>query len=154
LLSVNVSSAAIGIISAMITPSLLILASGSLVASALMRLGRSVDRSRALVSQIEGGQMTVPRETLLRWFARYEQRGINAERAIGMFFAAVAVFVSDCLSIALDRAFHGEVAWLPVSLTIVGMILLLIGASFMVLESRLGGAQIREEIARGRSLLA
>ncbi len=148
------SSAAIAIISAMITPSLLILASGSLVASALMRLGRSVDRSRALVAQIEAGQAKVPREMLMRWFARYEQRGLNAERAIALFFAAVAVFVLDCLSIAVDRAFHGSIAWLPVSLTILGMIFLLLGSGFMVAESRLGGAQIREEIARARSLLA
>jgi hypothetical protein len=42
---------AIGVISAMITPALLILRSGSLVASALLRLGRSVDPARVLIAQ-------------------------------------------------------------------------------------------------------
>ncbi len=153
-MSVNMSSAAIAIISAMITPSLLILGSGSLVASALLRLGRSVDRSRVIIASIETEQSKVPREMMLRWLARYERRGVNAERAIALFFSAVAVFVADCLSIAVDRAFHGRLEWLPVSLTILGMILLLIGSSFMVAESRLSGAQIREEIARARGLLA
>ena len=44
----NGFSAAQAIISAMITPALLILASGSLIATALVRLARVVDRVRKL----------------------------------------------------------------------------------------------------------
>ena len=51
-----------------------------------------------------------------------------------------------CLSIAVDRYFADSLTWLPVSLTIIGMFLILLGAYFMVLESQLATLQIREEI--------
>jgi hypothetical protein len=146
------ASPALVIISAMITPALLILGSGSLVATALQRLGRSVDRARTLL-QMSEQEAQKPGETgaiAARWLDRYAQRCLIAERAVLVFFAAVGTFVLDCLSIAVDHSFGGRLAWLPVSLTILGMILMLCGAYFMVIESHLASLQIREEIQRRR----
>ena len=64
---------------------------------------------------------------------------------------AVALFVGSCLTIAIDRAVSGSIAWLPIALTILGMLLVLGGAGYMLLESQLGGAQVREEIERARA---
>lgn len=50
----NTSSPALIIISAMITPALLILGSASLVATALQRLARAVDRARNLTIVRQG----------------------------------------------------------------------------------------------------
>jgi uncharacterized membrane protein len=132
----------------MITPALLILGSGSLVATALQRLGRAVDHARTLLKLSEQETPT-PGETTARldsWLDRYAQRSLIAERAVLVFFAAVGIFVLDCLSIALDHSAGNRLTWLPVSLTIAGMILMLCGAYFMVIESRLAILQIREEI--------
>ena len=136
----------------MITPALLILGSGSLVATALQRLGRAVDRARFLLqlSDAEVQKFGWTEETVSRWLDRHSERSIVAERAVTCFFIAVGTFVADCLSIALDYYFAHSLTWLPVSLTILGMALMLLGAYFMLAESRLATAQIREEMQRRR----
>ena len=148
----NQTSPALIIISAMITPALLILGSGSLVATALQRLGRAVDRARFLLqlSDAEVQKCGWTEETVGRWLESHAKRSVVAERAVTCFFAAVGTFVADCLSIALDYYFAHSLTWLPVSLTILGMALMLLGAYFMLAESRLAAAQIREEMQRRR----
>ena len=144
---------ALVIISAMITPALLILGSASLVATALQRLARAVDRARTLLQMCEQEDQKPDGNAAIlhRWLDRYTERSLVAERAVTAFFAAVGIFVLDCLSIAVDHAFHHVLTWLPVSLTILGMMLMLSGAYGMLIESRLAGIQIREEIQRRRS---
>ena len=137
----------------MITPALLILASASLVATALVRLARVVDRSRVLIAAIDAGTVTDNaglRETL----ERHQRRGTLAERSVGLFFAAVVILVVDCLAIGLDHFSGDTLAWLPITLTIVGMSVLMIGAAFMVGETRLGSEQLGSEIAGALGRLA
>ena len=142
------ASPALVIISAMITPALLILGSGSLVATALQRLGRVVDRARFLlqVSEADAQQYGWTEDERRRWLQSHAARSLMAERSVMAFFGAVGIFVADCLSIALDYYFSHTLTWLPVSLTIFGMVLMLLGAYFMLAESRLAASQIRDEI--------
>ena len=144
----NASSPALIIISAMITPALLILGSGSLVATALQRLARAVDRSRALLqlSEEETRKLGWTQDLSKRWLERYARRALIAERAVTAFFLAVGILVLACLSIAVDRYFADTLTWLPVSLTVIAMFMIFAGAYFMVQESRLANLQIREEI--------
>lgn len=144
----NVSSPAVIIISAMITPALLLLGSASLVATALQRLARAIDRARALLqlSKEEVSTRGWTQEVTKRWLERYARRSLMAERAVTAFFLAVGILVIACLSIALDRSLADTLTWLPVSLTIIGMGMILAGAYCMVQESRLASLQIREEI--------
>jgi hypothetical protein len=144
----NASSPALIIISAMITPALLILGSASLVATALQRLARAVDRSRAMLQQSkeEASKMGWSQDMSQRWLTRYATRSVLAERAVASFFFAVGILVLGCLSIAIDRLSGDMLTWLPVSLTILGMFMILAGALFMIQESRLANLQIREEI--------
>ncbi len=122
----------------MITPALLVLACGSLLATALVRIGRIVDRIRAFSSAAESADD----------LARYERRASLAERAIVAFFAAVVTIVAAC--IALDRVVAG-IGWIPVALTLVGMALITFGAAAMAAESRLASLQLRAEISALRS---
>jgi hypothetical protein len=143
------SSFAVAAIAAMITPALLILGSASLVSSALVRMARVVDRSRYLASVAQDGTwqkagMTVGQ--LRSWLLRHERRARYAELSITVLYAAIVVFVATCLSIAVDRATGEALDWLPITLAILGTVLLLIGGAFMVTESRLSGNQISDEI--------
>jgi hypothetical protein len=145
------SSPAITIIAAMITPAVLILASASLVASALVRMARVVDRARNLVAIAHEGtseKLGVTAEVLRGWLEHHARRARNAEQAIALLYGAVVSFIATCLSIALDRAVSGSLAWLPVSLAILGTLLLFSGGARMVAESRLSGTQIQDEIRR------
>jgi len=143
-------------IAAMITPALLILGSASLVASVLVRMARVVDRARALASIANEGsweRLGVTPATLRTWLDRHALRARHAERSIALLYGAVVVFIATCLSIALDRLTGDALAWLPVSLAILGTLLLLGGGAWMVAESRLAGDQIQEEIRQASKRL-
>ncbi len=131
-------SAAQAIISAMITPALLILASGSLIATALVRLARVVDRVRKLA---ETGEPT-PQAAL----HRHARRALLAERALQSFFFAVACFVIAGLAIGLDHLAADRLTWLPVALTLLGMCLIVAGSAAMLSECKLATAEIHAEI--------
>jgi len=139
------------VIAAMITPALLILASASLVASALVRMARIVDRTRALAAMPAAGGPTL--ELLRAWLDRHALRARYAELSIAFRYAAIVVFTAACLSIALDRVTGGSLPWLPVVLAVGGTLLLLAGGTWMVAESRLSWAQIHEEIGHARKRL-
>jgi len=134
----------------MVTPALLILGAASLVASALVRMGRVVDRTRVLAAAIHAGEASrlgVGEARLRIWLERHAIRARYAERSIALLYAAVVVFIATSLSIAVDRAGAGLPPWLPGALAIGGTFLLLAGGAFMVAESRLSSRQIEEEIA-------
>ena len=145
------SSPAIAMIAAMITPAVLILASASLVASALVRMARVVDRARSLVATVHEGtweKLGVTADVLHAWLELHARRARHAEQAIALLYGAVVSFIATCLSIALDRAVSGSLGWLPVSLAILGTLLLFGGGARMVAESRVSGTQIQDEIHR------
>ena len=136
----NGFSAAQVIISAMITPALLILASASLIATALVRLARVVDRIRKLMEAPD----PAPSPAELR---RHERRALLAEQAVRIFFAAVLCFVLAGFGIAADHATGDRMAWLPVGMTVAGMALIVVGSGAMLAECQLATAQIKAEIA-------
>ena len=135
-------SQAQAVIAAMLTPALLILAAGSLIAAALIRLGRVVDRVRTL-----GAPEAKP--TLVE-LARHERRANLALAAICAYFTAVALFVAAGIAIAADHFMNGTLTWLPISLTLVGMLLIVAGAGAMVAESRDSASLIALDISRLR----
>jgi hypothetical protein len=127
----------------MLSPALLILASGSLIAAALVRLGRVVDRVRVLGA----GTVAVTNDEL----TLHGRRANLALTAITSYFLAVALFVAAGGAIALDHALSGELTWLPISLTLAGMLLIVVGVAAMAIESRDSATLVATEIARLRA---
>jgi Protein of unknown function (DUF2721) len=142
-------TAAVALIAAMITPALLILACASLVATALVRMARVVDRARLLAAIAHDGnweKLGTTTAQLRTALERHGKRARYAERSIAVLYVSVVVFILTCLSIVVDHAMGGSLSWLPVGLAIIGTLFLLAGGGWMVAESRLGGEQIAEEI--------
>lgn len=133
-------SVAQALIAAMITPALLILASGSLIATALVRLARIVDRVRKLAETL-GTPFT------LADLHRHQHRALLAERAVFLYFCAVVCFVAAGFAIGLDHALQHRLTWLPVATTILGMALIVAGSAVMLRECQLAATQIRAEIS-------
>jgi hypothetical protein len=117
-----------------------------------MRLARSVDDSRLFAAELRanaGSVSSARKVTTIDWL---EQRSLLAERAVAFFFAATALFVTASLAIVLDHYLPGTLSWLPIGLSIVGVVALLAGAAFMTYECRIGATQIRGEMADMRTL--
>ena len=133
----------------MITPALLILAAASLVATALVRMARVVDRGRVLVSIAHDGtwdKLGIGPAQLREWLNSHQRRARNVGITIATLYASIVVFVATVLLIALDRVVGNALAWLPVSLAILGALLLLVAGALMVEESQSSGRQIADEI--------
>ena len=90
----------------MITPALLILASGSLIATSLARLGRIMDRIRKIA---ESGAPLLSVAEL----ERERLRAGYANRATILFVAA-SLFVIAGIAIAVDRSNGGHMEWLRI----------------------------------------
>jgi len=142
-------SGLLSIISAMITPAILILATGSLVASTLTRLGRIVDRARALLRDIRefrGTGDTINTVLSENWLKSYDRRAAFAERALTIYYVAIFLFVAASLAIAIDDITRGYVPWLALVLTVSGAFCLFAGTAALVLETNIATGQIRLEI--------
>jgi len=147
--SLDASSAAVALIAAMVTPALLILACASLVATALLRMARVVDRARVLVAMAHDGnwaRLGATSAQLRTALNRHGKRARYAEWSVAALYASVVIFVLTCLSIVANHGTNGSLNWLPVALAVAGTLPLLAGGAWMVAESRLGGEQIAEEI--------
>lgn len=147
---------AVALIAAMITPALLILASASLVASALVRMARVVDRARFLATVAQEGtwgRLGLSPSGLRDRLQSHALRARHAGRSIALFYAAIVLFIVACLSIVAVRAAGPSLGWLPLLPAIGGTLVLLAGGAYMVAESSAGRRQIDQEIQLALSKL-
>ena len=141
------------VLSAMITPAVLISASGTLVLSTSVRLARVVDRVRTLSGTLEDIFNTREDEIVAARRMQVEhqlelqtRRGRLIQRALTSFYLALCIFVGTTISIAIS-AFAPRVAWAPTWLGIVGMITMFYGCVLLVRETRLALVSVDEEMA-------
>lgn len=133
------------ILSAMITPAVLISASGTLVLSTTNRLGRIVDRVRALNEQAE----TLPpwdpsdedaqakRALIADQIAHQGKRVGGLQWAVITLYVAIGLLVGCSLAIGLTAASTSWLVWVPVGLGLLGSAALLGAAVFLVRDARL-----------------
>lgn len=146
-------SSAVGILSAMITPAILILASGSILATTSTRLGRVVDRVRALSAEIQalGPEETdnirdrSRRELLFILLRSSTVRARILQRAMTQLYLAVAAFVLTSVVIGVLSLTGLNLAWLSLVFGLFGAILLLSASVFLIIESRMALASTRAE---------
>lgn len=142
-------SPGISTVSAMITPSILILAAGSLVASTLVRLGRVVDQSRALIArgaQLHGEGNTSEVALTNGRLQRLVQRAELVRRALWGYYVAIAVFLLSSISLALNEALRWHLNWLGPFLVLAGGVVLMFATFFLVIEVTLSAGSLREEV--------
>jgi hypothetical protein len=142
-------STLLGIVSAMITPAILILAAGSLVNSTLTRMNRITDRARALLERIielrEAGD-DVSAETNTRWLRNYQRRSSLTERALGSYYLAIFLFIAASLAIAIDTFTRDKIPWVALSLVLTGATALFTGTAALVIEANVAAGTLRDEI--------
>ena len=154
------SASGLAVLSAMVTPALLILACGTLITSTASRLARIVDRVRKLSGSLEklwaDGSVDfadVRKAELERQLAVHADRGRLIQQSLTSFYLALGLFVATTVAIAAV-AFLPELAWVPTSLGVVGSLVLFYGCVLLIRETRLALFAVRSEMDFVMSLRA
>ena len=118
-------SSALAVLTAMITPAVLISACGTLVLSTSVRLGRVVDRVRSLADRFEElATRTEGLELVEEARSHFDSRQLTTAPRIlqeaWSFLHAFGIFVATSVAIGRWRPRGGGLRWLPVALGIIG----------------------------------
>jgi hypothetical protein len=142
------------ILSAMITPAVLILASGSLIATTSQRLGRVIDRTRSLSERFaslasgkpDGAMLSEEKSMLFDQLGQASQRSRLLQKSLSSLYFTLSLFVSTSVAIGLVAAFGIHYTFIPVVLGIGGAGLLLYASLLMIYESRIAVASVNAEM--------
>jgi Protein of unknown function (DUF2721) len=146
-------SSAVAVLTAMITPAVLISACGSMILSTSSRLGRVVDRVRALSDKLEElaekhADDTREREAII--FAQLDKLTSRArilQRSMVAFYLCLGMFVATSVAIGVV-AILGNTRYtiVPVILGLVGACFLFYGSMLLIFEARLALSTIHAEM--------
>jgi hypothetical protein len=145
---------ALAVLTAMITPAVLISACGALIFSTSSRLGRVIDRVRVLSDRFqelaahpEKDEMSEERRVLIfTQLDRQTSRARLIQRAMVAFYTALGVFVGSSVAIAIISAFARNYSWVAVALGLVGALFMLYGSILLIIESRMALSAIMTEM--------
>lgn len=142
-------------LTAMVTPTLLISAVGSLVLSTSTRLGRVVDRVRDLEKRLSDLIYIVDKNDVPLYDKRVEvivdlldlatSRSRLLQRALATFYYGIGFFILTSVSIAAASLF-GIYRWAPVPIGVVGIMFVFYGSILMIRETRMATATINAEM--------
>lgn len=151
----NALNSTIEFLTAMVTPTLLISATGSLVLSTSTRLGRVVDRARELERKLSElilveDHETVPLydkrlDTIVKLLDKVTSRSRILQRALSAFYYGLGFFIMTSVTIAI-AAFFTSYRWIPIPVGIVGIMYLFYGAILMLRETRMATFTINAEM--------
>lgn len=148
-------SSTIEFLTAMVTPTLLISATGSLVLSTSARLGRVVDRTRELEKRLSElitieDKSVIPLyelrlETIVKLLDKVTSRARLLQRAMGTFYYGLGCFILTSVTIAI-AAFFSTYRWLPIPIGVVGIFFLFYGSLLMLRETRMATSTVNAEM--------
>jgi hypothetical protein len=149
----NPFSAGLSVLTAMITPALLISACGTFILSTSNRLGRIVDRVRILSNDLEdlvhgnAGQelMQDRREMMLGQLNTLSERARLLQQGLTAFYIASGVFVFTSVAIGVVSIVSAHYNWIPVVLALSGGGFFFYGSVLMLFEARLALSSLRSE---------
>jgi hypothetical protein len=147
------------VLAAMITPALLISASGTLVLSTSNRLSRVVDRVRVLARDAEnlprtGNEDVLARRTLIEsQLGSLTQRALILRSALAALYTAIGLLVATSVGVGILTLVGLELRWPPVALAILGACALLWGSVLLVREGRLAIQSTLEEMSFARRVI-
>lgn len=151
----NLLNSTIEFLTAMITPALLISATGSLVLSTSTRLGRVVDRVRELEQRLSELITTEDKsqialydkrlDTIVYLLDKVTTRSRILQHAMSAFYYGLGFFILTSVTIATAGIFN-IARWLPIPVGIVGIMCLFYGSILMLRETRMATATVNAEM--------
>jgi hypothetical protein len=147
-------AAAFEVLTAMITPAVLISASGTLVLSTSNRLTRVVDRVRALAKEAQepspgrsAEDVARQREFVAKQLGTLTARVTLLRTAMTVIYSAIGLFILTSIAVGLLSATGISLGWLPVALALAGTGALLHASWLLVREARLAVVSTLEEMS-------
>src|SRR2546423_6402666 len=146
-------ASAIGVLSAIIPPAVLISACGSLILATSDRLNRAVSRTREISGQLaplakadQTSEIEEERRMLFIQLDYVTTRSRLLQRALSRLYGALAFFVGTSVAIGLVAVTSSTFTVIPIALGLVGAALLLYAAFLLIKESRFALAAVNEEM--------
>jgi hypothetical protein len=146
-------SSAVAVLTAMITPAVLISACGSMILSTSHRLGRVVDRVRALSDKLEELSEKRAEEVRDRQTVIFEQmdkltsRARILQRSMVTFYLALGLFVATSVAIGVVAiTSNARYNIIPVVIGLLGACFLFYGSMLLIFEARLALSTIHAEM--------
>jgi hypothetical protein len=149
-------TSAVAVLTAMITPAVLISACGSMILSTSTRLGRVVDRVRALSDKLEelatkdGVEVrdTTERQAII--FAQLDKLTSRArilQRSMVSFYLCLGMFVATSVAIGVIAIIpNPRYPLVPAILGLIGACFLFYGSMLLIFEARLALSTIHAEM--------
>jgi hypothetical protein len=150
------------ILGAMITPAVLISASGVLVLSTSNRVGRTVDRVRALAAEVERLQVlpesgsvsaeskASKRKSLADQLAQLSARAVLLRSAMTALYSAIGLLVGTSILVGVVALLQWQYSSLPVVVGFAGACALLYASLLLVREARLAVRSTLQEVSFAR----
>ncbi len=147
-------SSALAVLTAMITPAVLMSACGTLILSTSTRLGRVVDRVRGLSDRFEEmaasqGQLEMYEERRAVIFDQLDKLTSRArllQRCMVVFYVAVGIFIATSVSIGIVAVSGTRYHWIPIVTGLIGACFLFYGSMLLIFEARLALTTIHMEM--------
>ena len=147
-------SATLSVLSAMVTPAVLILASSSLILATSNRLTRAVDRTRTISERVadlalEDADRTMlaeERTLLFDQLGRTARRAKLLTRAMTRLYMALAIFIGTSVAIGVVAVTGVAYAWIALGLGFIGAMLLFWASLLLILESRISLTAVYDEM--------
>jgi hypothetical protein len=141
--SAGTLSSVLDVLSAMITPAVLILASSSLLITTSSRSIRCIDRVRERAEELEALGKATDDGTERRRSHLFSQLEINTRRArllqkaMSRLYIGISFFIGTSVSIGVVAATRANITWVPLLLGFIGAGLLFSASVYLIFESRL-----------------
>lgn len=140
-------------LTAMLTPALLLSACGSFIISTSGRLGRVVDRVRTLADRMEqvmsnetDHELLVERKAMIEKHMEWQSKRANLlMRTMVSLYIASGLFVLTSVSIGFVSIFSASWAVLPVALGVMGAIMMLVAAIRLITEAHMALDSLNDE---------
>jgi uncharacterized membrane protein len=144
---------ALDVLTSMITPALLISATGTFILSTSNRLGRVVDRVRVIAEKLDDlihskAQIELVEERkamLVEQLGELSTRADLLQRSLTVFYLASGGFVASSVALGFSAIFTSTRVWIPVALGLLGACFLFYGSVMLIFEARLAVASLRAE---------
>ncbi len=147
-------SSALAVLTAMITPAVLISACGTMILSTSTRLGRVVDRVRSLSDRLEElahsdtkvEMFEERRAVIFTQLDKLTSRSRLLQRSMTVFYMALGIFVATSVAIGIVAVSGAIYYWIPVVTGLIGACFLFYGSILLIFEARLALSTIHTEM--------